>query len=444
MQPVIYASTSDLTRVNSSASTAAMSTSPRASLETGETRSDTPTSTIGSLTALASETNEQSSTPPTSVADSADTASQIEKQESPIHTIAEQPLNEVEMEASATNLMPPPASTGGRSMRRRTLQEGAYDINALIRRDSGHQKRGPRRSNEAVKNERDAAVARRQTMSDIPAFDGNNNDYINSESTAEASASRRPHTPDNNDSGVSDVEMVAQSSSEGRSDADAKSSTTKRACRSTKGEEKAHTEVERLKRLEAKYAKQLEKANEKVVKLQQKLEMIKKGDTPSKSAAPTPSPVKLKREVKRLEDTKEYKKDESNVVIIEEVWSKGKKVVPGQPEPAKKSKKAEAEKAEVAVIEEKPKEVKKKGLTYKKAGLYAGSEYVDPFWTPKERKEQNARGFKARKVLPLTMGLVGKELLSKNRDFQLPWAVCNPIVGRGHEKPPKWNIATKS
>lgn len=413
-----------------------MSTSPRASLEAGETRSDTPVSTTSSLTLPPINVNDDSSsTPPTSIGgDSAETPSQTEKQESPVHTTSEQPLNEVEMEeASAAMAMPPPATpatpASTRTLRKRTQPEGALDFDARMRELSGHKKRGPRRSGEVVKEERDAAAARRQTMSDIPAFDGNNNKTVNDNTPAKASTSRRLQTPDNPaNSRASDIEMVAQGSVEGQSDAlDGNDSTTKRACRVSKEERDAIAEAEKIKKREAQIQKKLMKANEEVARLQQKLNMIKQGEDPSKTAAQTPSPMKLKREVKRLEDTKEYKKKvEENVIVVEEIWSRGKKIVPGQPMPARKTRKAETEEVEVAVVAEKPKEMAPKGFTYRKEGIYVGT------------------GVQTRKVLPLPMGAAGNHLMTRQRDFVLPYAICSPVVGRGHDKPPNWTNCSKS
>lgn len=333
-------------------------------------------------------------------------------------------------EAGATIAMPPPVTPATtRSLRTRTQPEGALDFDARMRELSGHKKRGPRRSGEVVKKERDAAAARRQTMSDLPAFDGTNNKTVNGNTPAQASTSRRPETPNNNtnDSGVSDIEMVAQGSVEGQSHAvDGTDSTTKRACRISKEEKDAIAEAANLKRKEAKLQKKLLKANEEVKRLQQKLNMIKQGEDPTKTAVATPSPMKLKREVKRLEDTKEYKKIEENVIVVEEIWSRGKKIVPGQPMPTRKSRKAETEEAEVAVVADKPDMVAPKGFTYRKDGIYAGT------------------GVQTRKVLPLPMGAVGNHLMTRQRDFVLPYAICSPVVGRGHDKPPNWANCSKS
>ena len=440
LQPAYYASTSYLTRVKSFASTTTMSTSLAASLEVGETRYGSPTSTLSTNSTLRADDNHEnaSTTPPTSIgSDSHETSSQIEKQDSPENTIAQQPLTEVAPEkARATKAMPPPpqpaattpAST--RSMRTRTLKKGDLDFDAKMRQLSGHKKRGPRRSCEVVKQERDPATARRDTLSDIPAFVENNNDKVNGDSAAQPSTSGLPHTPihNKNDSGLRDVDMSAQGNMDEQSDAaDGSNSTTKRACRISKEEKEAIAEAENLKRKEAKLQKKLQKASDEVKRIQEKLNMIKQGEDPSKNTA-TPSPRKLKREVKRLEDTKEYKKVEENVIVVEEIWSRGKKIIPGQPQPARKSRKVDTEEAEVVAVAEKPKEVEKQNFTYRKAGIFAGT----------ERRPQE------RTFLPLPRGKYFDNLLTNGRDFALPYSICSPVVGRGHPKPENWTNCSKS
>lgn len=438
-----------------------MSTTDASSLEAGLTRCETPGSTTSSLPALASDTdnnNERAGTPPTSVADSADTSSHSEKQDSPVveKTIA-QPAAQLEVQpveavATATEVMappPPPSSTGRKSLR--TRKSINYDFDLQMRQASGHQKRGPMGRHDIVKNEAGTPSSRRQTMSEIPAFDNDNDASI-----TPAQTSRHVQTPDqHNDSAVSDLEMddVAQSNAEGQSEGDESNDSTKRTTRKDKEEQQKKAEEERTRRRVAQLEKQLALKNEEVLKLQLKIDDLKSGATPSKNTV-SPSPAKLKREMKRLGDTKEYtgKVVEEGVTIIEEVWVKGKKLDPNAPPPVKKPRKnARSEStqepgvvaAAAPIVDEKPKEVQK-AFAYLKKPVYSGAEYVDPWLTPKQQKDQKVSGFRCRKLLPLPMGPFGKDLCETRRDYMLPYAVCNPIVGRQQEKPENWSNAKKS
>lgn len=463
LQPAVYASTSNLIRVKPSKQFN-MSTTDASSLEAGLTRCETPGSTTSSCTVLASDTdnnNERVGTPPTSVADSADTSSHSEKQDSPIveSTIA-QPAAQLEVQpveaaATATEDMapPPPSSTGRKSLR--TRKSINYDFDLQMRRASGHQKRGPMGRHDIVKNEAGTPSSRRQTMSEIPAFE-NDNDASMTNTPTPAESSRRVQTPDqHNDSAVSDLEMddVAQSNAEGQSKGDESNDSTKRTTRKDKEEQQKKAEEERTRRRVAQLEKQLALKNEEVLKLQLKIDDLKSGATPSKNTV-SPSPAKLKREMKRLGDTKEYtgKVVEEGITIIEEVWVKGKKLDPNAPPPVKKQRKnatyEPSQEPEVAataapVVAEKPKE-ERKAFSYLKKPVYSGAEYVDPWLTSKQQKDQKASGFRCRKLLPLPMGPFGKALCETRRDYVLPWAVCNPIVGRQNEKPENWSNAKKS
>lgn len=446
-----------------------MSTTNASSLEAVLTRCETPGSTTSNLTVLPCDNennNEEAGTPPTSVADSADTSSHSEKQDSPvIENIIARPAGQLEIqpveavatatEAIAPQVMappPPPPSTGRKSLRvRKSIN---YDFDLKMRQASGHQKRGPMGRHDIVKNEADTPSSRRQTMSEIPVFD-NDNDASMTNTPTPAESSRRVQTPDqHNDSAVSDLEMddVAQSNAEGQSDVDESNDSTKRSTRKDKEEQQKKAEEERTRRRVAQLEKQLALKNEEVLKLQLKIDDLKSGATPSKNTV-SPSPAKLKREMKRLGDTKEYtgKVVEEGVTIIEEVWVKGKKLDPNAPPPVKKPRKnarsESTQEPEVAVaavpVDEKPKEVKK-AYTYLKKPVYSGAEYVDPWLTPKQQRDQKASGFQCRKLLPLPMGPFGKALCETRRDYMLPYAICNPIVGRQQEKPENWSNAKKS
>lgn len=162
---------------------------------------------------------------------------------------------------------------------------------------------------------------------------------------------------------------------------------------------------------------------------------------------------RLPRELRRLQDTKEFSHVDEKPVITT-VWSKGKYVNPNDvdEEPARKKAKAEPASAEEAdkespePVDTKQKRVKK----YLSKGLYAGQDGPADFakgLTPAEKKslselpELKPSG-RVNTVMPLPI-YAGMRTLISGRDFKLPFSVCNPLPP-GQPKPDEWKKMTKS
>lgn len=172
-------------------------------------------------------------------------------------------------------------------------------------------------------------------------------------------------------------------------------------------------------------------------------------------AAPKPAP-KMSRELRRLQDTKEFEhRDEQPVIFT--VWAKGKYINPNEaPETeARRAKDAKAkptsEEQEVAespepVVNARKRRVKK----YLDKGLYAGQEApkdVTKGLTPNEKKAlsqfpQLKSSGRVNKMMPEPM-FNGLRTLISGRDFKLPFHVCNPLPP-GQPKPDEWKKMTKS
>lgn len=182
--------------------------------------------------------------------------------------------------------------------------------------------------------------------------------------------------------------------------------------------------------------------------------------------------LRITRELRRLQDTKEFAHVDDRP-IIETVWSKGKFVDPrtlsrpGAESRASKRVKTthntEVEhelKSKAAVVSDAPvalapvEEVPQKKRTSKKwldKGLYAGQDtpkdiLVGLTKAEKKRLAKYPELLVVRKqpntVLPPPM-FNGLRLLLQGRDFKLPFDVCNPLPP-GHPKPPAYRTMTKS
>lgn len=174
---------------------------------------------------------------------------------------------------------------------------------------------------------------------------------------------------------------------------------------------------------------------------------------PDKPAAPA---KRLPRELRRLQDTKEFAHIDEQPVIYT-VWAKGKYVNPNEVKedtPASKRVKrvqeteeqGAKESSEQPVIDVKKRRVKK----YLDKGLYAGQETpADITWglTPAEKKslsqipELQPSGRQST-IMPPPM-FNGLRTLIAGRDFKLPFQVCNPLPP-GQPKPDEWKKMTKS
>lgn len=172
-------------------------------------------------------------------------------------------------------------------------------------------------------------------------------------------------------------------------------------------------------------------------------------------------PVRVPRELRRLQDTNEFVGIEAKPVL-HTIWSNGKYIDPNEldesGEPVhKKARRSVARKEEPEPQEEIPEEAApavqaptkrvKKWLT---KGLYAGqdapADFTSGLSTADKKKlaqlpELRTRG-KPNKVLPLPM-FAGLRTLINGRDFKLPFDVCNPLPP-GQPKPDEWRKMTKS
>jgi histone-lysine N-methyltransferase ASH1L len=166
------------------------------------------------------------------------------------------------------------------------------------------------------------------------------------------------------------------------------------------------------------------------------------------------SVTKMSRELRRLQDTKEFSHiDEQPVVHT--VWSNGKYVDPTEVPAAPARKKAKVEEPEEKEAPKEPSEpvtnVKKnRTKKYLNKGLYAGQDAPkDPLkgLTLAERKklaqipELKPSG-RINKAMPQPM-FTGIRTLLTGRDFKLPYHICNPLPP-GQPKPDEWKKMTKS
>ncbi|KAI6777985.1 [histone H3]-lysine4 N-trimethyltransferase ASH1L [Emericellopsis cladophorae] len=158
----------------------------------------------------------------------------------------------------------------------------------------------------------------------------------------------------------------------------------------------------------------------------------------------------IPRELRRLEDTKEFSHvDDSPVVYT--VWSNGKYVDPNQVKKEEERKKAKQAVEELKVEEEPVTQGKKRRVKkYLDKGLYAGQDAPkDPLkgLTPGEKKQLDdlpelRPGGVVNKVMPLPM-FTGLRTLIAGRDFKLPFNICNPLPP-GQPKPDEWRKMTKN
>ncbi|OHF03331.1 SET domain-containing protein [Colletotrichum orchidophilum] len=169
---------------------------------------------------------------------------------------------------------------------------------------------------------------------------------------------------------------------------------------------------------------------------------------------------KIPRELRRLQDTKEFSGIDEKPVI-RTVWSNGKLVIldengniPAPPAKRAKSEPLETKKEEAEEKTEKADEAQfKKTKRYKKyldRGLYAGqstlSDLTKGLSIAEQRKLAQTQELKdygrPNKALPLPM-FNGLRLLLSGRDFKLPFDVCNPLPP-GQPKPDDFRKMTKN
>ncbi|PTB70399.1 SET domain-containing protein, partial [Trichoderma citrinoviride] len=164
--------------------------------------------------------------------------------------------------------------------------------------------------------------------------------------------------------------------------------------------------------------------------------------------------VRLTRELRRLQDTKEYNHIDDRPVI-HSVWSNGKYVDPSQaaePQPARKKARVEEEaeiKVEEVSVEPVAQPKKRRVKKYLNKGLYAGQEMPQDITrglTAAEKKQlaqlPELMPRRENKVMPTPI-FTGFRILLTGRDFKLPFHVCNPLPP-GQPKPDEWKKMTKN
>ncbi|VUC20466.1 unnamed protein product [Clonostachys rosea] len=168
-------------------------------------------------------------------------------------------------------------------------------------------------------------------------------------------------------------------------------------------------------------------------------------------------PQKITRELRRLQDTKEFAHvDEQPIVTT--VWSNGKYVDPKEAESRarKRAKKDEPKnEAEAAPeVTESPEPVtntkQRRVKKYLEKGLYSGQDAPMDIYkglTMAEKKKLSELpelipSGRVNKIMPSPM-FTGLRTLIAGRDFRLPFHVCNPLPP-GQPKPDEWRKMTKN
>lgn len=176
-------------------------------------------------------------------------------------------------------------------------------------------------------------------------------------------------------------------------------------------------------------------------------------------------PVRVPRELRRLQDTNEFMGIEAKPVL-HTIWSNGKYIDPneldesGEPvhkrarKNARKQKSEEEEEVEEEEASEEPEIVAqpppKRVKKWLGKGLYAGQDAAADstagLSTADKKKlvqfPELKPTDKVNKTLPLPM-FAGLRTLINGRDFKLPFDVCNPLPP-GQPKPDEWRKMTKS
>ncbi|XEV03652.1 hypothetical protein FSHL1_008939 [Fusarium sambucinum] len=178
----------------------------------------------------------------------------------------------------------------------------------------------------------------------------------------------------------------------------------------------------------------------------------KKSKVTKRSRKSMDAETPLSRELRRLQDTKEFSHIDEKPVI-QSVWSNGKFVDPKAPAPPPR-KKAEAES-----VTEEPKEAEpepmnrlrnRKPKKYLVKGLYAGQDApTDVFKGLSVADKKNIAQLpglipsgRVNKTMPLPI-FNGLRTLIDGRDFKLPYQVCHPLPP-GQPKPDEWKKMTKN
>lgn len=166
------------------------------------------------------------------------------------------------------------------------------------------------------------------------------------------------------------------------------------------------------------------------------------------------SGVKMSRELRRLQDTKEFSHIDDRPVV-HSVWANGKYIDPNQPvERRRPRKNAKVDHTEIEVKQEEPEEPvpqfkKPRVKKYMDHGLYSGQDMPKDMvrgLTAAEKKQlaqlPELMPCKENKVMPAPI-FGGFRTLLAGRDFKLPFQVCNPLPP-GQPKPDEWKKMTKN
>lgn len=166
---------------------------------------------------------------------------------------------------------------------------------------------------------------------------------------------------------------------------------------------------------------------------------------------------KVPRELRRLEDTKEFSHVDDRPVVYT-VWSNGRYVDPKELKKEEKAKKAKTEETPAQGEKEGSEPVtntkKRRVKKYLDKGLYAGQDApidIAKGLTPGEKKKLNSLpellpAIRRNKTFPETFPapmFTGLRTLINGRDFKLPYQICNPLPP-GQPKPDEWKKMTKS
>lgn len=160
--------------------------------------------------------------------------------------------------------------------------------------------------------------------------------------------------------------------------------------------------------------------------------------------------TKMSRELRRLQDTDEFRKIEKPDTITT-VWANGKYVENPDAGPSRKRVKITPRAPEVVAPEPEPAPAPKRRVKkWLDRGLYAGQETPnDPFsgLSAAEKKDLNKAPEllsigEVNKTLPLPI-YSGMRTLVQGRDFKLPFDICNPLPP-GQPKPDDFKKITKN
>ncbi|CAH0044740.1 unnamed protein product [Clonostachys solani] len=170
-----------------------------------------------------------------------------------------------------------------------------------------------------------------------------------------------------------------------------------------------------------------------------------------------PPPQKISRELRRLQDTKEFAHVDEQPMITT-VWANGKYVDPKEAESRarKRVKKDESKNDPPAEQEEtvSPEPVtntrQRRVKKYLEKGLYSGQDAPMDIYkglTMNEKKQLSELpelipSGRVNKIMPSPM-FTGLRTLIAGRDFRLPFHICNPLPP-GQPKPDEWRKMTKN